>query len=69
MKVSNGTMELTLTERDVLDVIIDPDNKKEMLGLIRALVKEQAGEKFSAEQIDEIANKIYDDLRRQGSAC
>lgn len=69
MKVSNGTMELELTEHDILDVIIEPDNKKEMLGLIRALVKDQTGDKFSAEQIDEIANKAYDDLRRQGSTC
>lgn len=69
MKASNGIMELELTEHDILDIIIDPSNKKEIMGLIRGLVEGQNMGKFSAEQIDEIANKIYDDLRRQGSAC
>lgn len=69
MKENNGTITIELSDKDIIDIIADPSNEDGMKRLIRAIIEDEKNIPLTEEHITELTDKVYNDIRRQSSAC
>ena len=69
MKEDSGTVTIELTDKDIIQLISDPNHEDGMKRLIRATIEDEANVRLTEEQLTELTNKVYNDIRRQSSAC
>lgn len=67
MKIGNDSISIAVTESDIKDYIIEPENKEWVLRLIRSIVEDEVPGTFTEAALNKIANAAYEAIRSKGS--